>query len=134
MRDELDAQLGGQDVPGGNQHLLARVRHLGRATGQQREDALHHLSAVRADHLLVDAYDIGEERERLDLKARKRSNLTQALKKRKFKVSTEVIKESQMAPSTESNHRLAGQIARSMSDCPSASAALIMETREQYSG
>ena len=69
VRHELDPQLGGEDVPRGDEQLLPQVGDLVWTDVEQAEHSLHHLGAVRAHHLLVDADDVGEKRQRLDLRA-----------------------------------------------------------------
>ena len=49
--DDLDAELGGQDVAGGDEELLAEVRHLMGTNFQEGEHTTHHLRAVSAHDL-----------------------------------------------------------------------------------
>ena len=62
------SEVGSKNVPGGNQQLFAQMCHLLRTHGQQSQHAFHHLSGVHVDALLVDADDIRQERQRLDLR------------------------------------------------------------------
>jgi len=61
------SEVGGKDVSRGDQQLFAQMCHLLRTHCQQAEHALHHLCRVYVNALLIDAYDVRQERQRLDL-------------------------------------------------------------------
>ena len=67
QRHELGAEVRGEDVAGRDEELLPEVGHLVRADGQQGQHPLHHLGGVLRGLRLVDADDVGQEAQRLDL-------------------------------------------------------------------